>query len=49
MTTKPKQQEEPFDVERFRLDLAQKLDRLVAEVIDGWSTCDNPRCGRAKR
>jgi hypothetical protein len=49
MTTKPKQQDEPFDAERFRLELARKLDRLVAEVIDGWSTCENPRCRRAKR
>jgi hypothetical protein len=49
MTAKSKQQDEPFDAERFRLELARKLDRLVAEVIDGWSTCENPRCGRAKR
>jgi hypothetical protein len=49
MKAKPKQQEERCEAERFRLELAQKLDRLVAEAIDGWSTCDNPRCGRAKR
>jgi hypothetical protein len=49
MKAKSKQQDESFDAERFRLELARKLDRLVAEVIDGWSTCENPRCGRAKR
>ena len=49
MTMKPKQQEKPFDAERFRLQLARKLDRLVAEAIDGWSSCENPRCVRAKR
>ena len=49
MKAKSKQQDEPFDAERFRLELARKLDRLVAEVIDGWSTCENPRCRRARR
>jgi hypothetical protein len=49
MTAKSKDQEEPFDAERFRLELARKLDRLVAEAIEGWSTCENPRCRRAKR
>jgi hypothetical protein len=49
MKAKTKEQEEPFDAERFRLELARKLDRLVAEVIDGWSTCKNPRCRRAQR
>ncbi|MEA2941199.1 MAG: hypothetical protein QOD09_1728 [Bradyrhizobium sp.] len=49
MKAKPQQQEERFDAERFRLELARKLNRLVAEAIDGWSTCENPRCGRARR
>jgi hypothetical protein len=49
MKAKPKQQEERIDAERFRLELARKLDRLVAEAIDGWSTCENPRCRRARR
>ena len=49
MTAKSKQQDKPCDAERFRLELARKLDRLVAEAIDGWSTCENPRCRRARR
>jgi hypothetical protein len=49
MTAKSKDQDKPFDAERFRLDLARKLDRLVAEAIEGWSTCENPRCRRARR
>jgi hypothetical protein len=49
MTVKSKEQKERIDAERFRLELARKLDRLAAEAIDGWSTCENPRCRRAKR
>ena len=49
MTAKSKDQDKPFDAERFRLALARKLDRLVAEAIEGWSTCENPRCRRARR
>jgi hypothetical protein len=49
MTTKPKQQDKPFDAERFRLELAQKLDRLAAEAIEGWPTCENTLCRRKKR
>ncbi len=49
MKAKPKQQDEPFDAERFRLELARKLDRLVAEAIEGWPTCENTLCRRKKR
>jgi hypothetical protein len=49
MTVKSKEQKERIDAERFRLELARKLDRLAAEAIDGWSTCENPRCRRARR
>ncbi len=49
MTAKPKPQGEPFDAERFRLELARKLDRLVAEAIEGWPTCENTLCRRKKR
>ena len=49
MTAKPKQQDKPFDAERFRIELAHKLDRLVAEAIEGWPTCENTLCRRKKR
>jgi hypothetical protein len=49
MTAKPKQQTEPFDAERFRIELAHKLDRLVSDTIEGWRRCDNVQCRRAKR
>jgi hypothetical protein len=49
MKGKPKQQDKPFDAERFRLELARKLDRLVAEAIEGWRTCENTLCRRKQR
>jgi hypothetical protein len=49
MTAKLKQQAEPFDAERFCKELSLKIQRLVAESIAGWSTCDNTHCRRAKR
>jgi hypothetical protein len=48
MKAKPKQQEERFDAERFRIELAHKLDRLVSEVSEGWRQCDNAECRRAR-
>jgi hypothetical protein len=48
MKAKPKQQDAPFDAERFRLDLARKLDRLVSEIIEGWRRCDNAECRRVR-
>jgi hypothetical protein len=48
MTAKPKQQDEPFDAERFRIELAHKLDRLVSETIGGWRRCDNVECRRVR-
>jgi hypothetical protein len=49
MKAKPKQQDEPFDAERFRLELARKLDRLVAESLEAWPSCENTLCRRKKR
>jgi hypothetical protein len=49
MKAKREQQSPPEDIERFRLELARKLDRLVAEAIDGWSTCENTLCRRKRR
>jgi hypothetical protein len=49
MTAKLKQQAEPFDAARFRKELGLKIQRLVAESIAGWPTCENTRCRRAKR
>jgi hypothetical protein len=49
MTAKPEQQDKPFDAERFRLELAHKLDRLVAESLEAWPTCENTLCRRKKR
>jgi hypothetical protein len=49
MKAKPKQQDEPFDAERFRKELDLKLDRLLAETIQGWDDCGNPQCRRERR
>jgi hypothetical protein len=48
MTAKPKQQAEPFDAERFRIELGYKLERLVSDVIKGWRRCGNAECRRAR-
>jgi hypothetical protein len=48
MKTKPKQQDEPFDAERFRIELAHKLDRLVSDTNGLWRRCDNAKCRRLK-
>jgi hypothetical protein len=48
MKAKREQQDEPFDAERFRIELAHKLDRLVSEVSEGWRQCDNAECRRAR-
>jgi hypothetical protein len=49
MKAKPKLEDEPFDAERFRLELSRKLDRLVAESLEAWPTCENRLCRRKKR
>jgi hypothetical protein len=49
MKAKREQQSPPEDIERFRVELARKLDRLVADTIRGWRRCDNMQCRRAKR
>ena len=49
MKAKREQQSPPEDIERFRLELARKLDRLAAEAIEGWPTCENTLCRRKRR
>ena len=49
MKSKREQQSPPEDIERFRIELARKLDRLVADAMEGWRRCDNVQCRRAKR
>jgi hypothetical protein len=48
MKAKPEQQS-PVDIERFREKLELKIQRLVAESLEAWPTCENKRCRRAKR
>ncbi len=48
MKAKREQQSPPVDAERFRIELAHKLDRLVSEAIEGWRRCDNAECRRAR-
>jgi hypothetical protein len=48
MKAKPEQQS-PADIERFRKQLGLKLQRLVAESLEAWPACENPRCRRAQR
>jgi hypothetical protein len=49
MKAKREQQSPPEDIERFRIELAHKLDRLMADAIEGWRKCANVQCRRAKR
>jgi hypothetical protein len=49
MKAKPEQQSPPKDIERFRKELALKIQRLVGESLEAWATCDNKRCRRANR
>jgi hypothetical protein len=49
MKAKREQQSPPDDIERFRKELGLKIQRLVAESLEGWSTCENKRCRREKR
>src|SRR4051812_5168886 len=57
MTLGPKQErimkakdERPSSEEmaQFRKDLSRKIERLVAESLEDWSTCDNSACRRAR-
>jgi hypothetical protein len=49
MKAKREQQSPPVNIERFRKELGLKIQRLVAESLEAWPTCDNVRCRRAKR
>jgi hypothetical protein len=49
MKAKREQQSPPKDIERFRKELGLKIQRLVAESLEAWPSCDNQRCRRARR
>ena len=49
MKAKPEQQSPPLTSQRFRKELALRLQRLVAESLEAWPTCENTRCRREKR
>jgi hypothetical protein len=49
MKAKRGQQSPLIDIERFREELSLKLERLLAESLEAWPTCDNLQCRRAKR
>jgi hypothetical protein len=49
MTAKTNEQDEPFDVERFRNELALDIERFIAKSLETWTTCENTLCRRAKR
>ncbi len=44
-----REQQSPVDIERFRKELGLKIERLVAESLKAWPTCENKRCRREKR
>jgi hypothetical protein len=44
-----REQQSPVDIERFRKELGLKIQRLVAESLEAWPTCENTLCRRKKR
>ena len=48
MTTKTEELDEPYDVERFRIELALEIERFIAQSLEFWATCENTLCRRAK-
>jgi hypothetical protein len=44
-----REQQSPADIERFREELGLKIQRLVAESLEAWPTCENTRCRREQR
>ena len=49
MKAKREQQSPPEDIERFRKELGLKIQRLVAESLEAWPTCENTLCRRKRR
>ena len=49
MTAKTEEQDGPYDVERFRNELALEIERRVADSLEAWASCENSLCRRAKR
>jgi hypothetical protein len=49
MTAKTEEQDGPYDVERFRNELALDIQRFIAEHLEAWASCENGLCRRAKR
>jgi hypothetical protein len=49
MKAKAEQQSPPVDIELFRTELELKIQRLVAESLEAWATCEDKRCRRKKR
>jgi hypothetical protein len=44
-----REQQSPDDRERFRHELGLKIQRLLAESLEAWPTCENTLCRRRKR
>jgi hypothetical protein len=49
MTAKPEELDEPYDVERFRIELTLNIRRFIAKNLQLWATCENSQCRRGKR
>jgi hypothetical protein len=49
MTATTEEQDGPYDVERFRSELALEIQRFIAEHLQAWTSCENTLCRRAKR
>jgi hypothetical protein len=49
MTAETNELDEPYDTERFRIELTLHIRRFIAKSLQLWTTCENSECRRAKR
>ena len=49
MTAKTSEPADACDDEQFRYELADHIDRFIAESLQLWAACENTVCRRAKR
>src|SRR3954454_21439566 len=48
MKAKPEQPTSE-EMAQFRAELSRKIQRLVGESLEAWSSCENAACRRARR
>src|ERR1043165_4003811 len=49
MTATTDELDDPADMDRFRIALADDIRRFIAKSLQLWATCEDTACRRAKR